>query len=241
MNSDTIPFKSPLVVGYRGEIGRFILQGLLRIMPKASDIWCFDINETEKEKLDRIKKSDTIFLCVPLEETKEWLNKYSSKLGSKIVIEQTSLKDWITSKTLNDINLFSMHILFRPSVTPNREDRKVILIRRKSNKYWTYNLQEAVKEITDSEIIYIDTQEHHDLLMAYQQALIHRVLLTLEKSICKFPGETYIGKKVKELVSRIKAGNSKLYSLIQGNEQLPKALREFNKNLKNFNIEEEMR
>ena len=39
-------FKSPLVVGYKGEIGSFILQGLLRTMPKALDILCYDILDT---------------------------------------------------------------------------------------------------------------------------------------------------------------------------------------------------
>ena len=62
-------FKNPLVVGYKGEIGSFILQGLLKTMPKAKDIWCFDINETEKDKIARIKKADYIFLCVPLQDT----------------------------------------------------------------------------------------------------------------------------------------------------------------------------
>lgn len=234
LNNDTIPFKSPLVVGYKGEIGRFILQGLLRIMPKASDIWCFDINETEKEKLDRIKKSDIIFLCVPLEETVGWLNKYSNKFGSIIVIEQTSLKDWINNKILNKINLFSMHILFKPSITPNKEDRKIILI---ENNNWR-GLSKYISEIVDSDILWFKSYESHDRAMAYEQALIHRVLLILGKMTT---GKTYIGNKVGELVSRIKLGNPKLYSLIQRNKQLPKALREFNKNLKNFDITKEMK
>ena len=34
---ENFPFRAPLVVGYKGEIGSFILQGLLRHMPKALD------------------------------------------------------------------------------------------------------------------------------------------------------------------------------------------------------------
>ena len=65
--------KQPLVIGYKGEIGLFILMGLIKIMAKALDIWCVDINETKEEVEQRIKIADTIFLCVPLETTLEWL------------------------------------------------------------------------------------------------------------------------------------------------------------------------
>ena len=62
-----IPFKSPLVVGYKGEVGSFLLNGLLKIMPKALNVWCFDICETPIEKEHRIKISDCIFLCAGLQ------------------------------------------------------------------------------------------------------------------------------------------------------------------------------
>jgi hypothetical protein len=65
--------KQPLVIGYKGEVGSFVLGGLLRIMPKALDIWCVDVNETKREVEQRIKISDVIFLCVPLQMTLEWL------------------------------------------------------------------------------------------------------------------------------------------------------------------------
>lgn len=240
-----LPFKSPLVVGYKGEIGKFILQGLLNITPKASNIWCFDINDTEKERLDRIKKSDIIFLCVPLEETKKWLNKYKDKLKGKKVFEQTSLKEWITNKILKDINLYSMHILFRPSATPNKEDRLVLVIQSKKLsspiRKWDIEIERMIEAITNSQIQSLEDYYTHDILMAYQQALLHRIVLTLDKTLSSLYGKTFMAKRVRELAERIKGGNKNLYNLIQKNKQLPKALKEFNRNLKKFNIKEEMK
>ena len=118
--------KQPLVVGYKGEIGSFILNGLLRIMPKALDIWCVDINETYEETIQRIQIADVIFLCVPLQDTEAWLLKHKEQLSGKKIIEQCSLKEWIyENQKLRDLNIMSMHILFRPSQTPNLEDRNV--------------------------------------------------------------------------------------------------------------------
>ena len=235
-------FFNPLVVGYRGEIGSFILSGLLRTMPKALNIWCFDINETESEKVDRIKKADVIFLCVPLQDTVKWLSKYRKLLKNKTIIEQTSLKSWIDDKVnhklLENIHMLSMHILFRPSATPVKDDRKVILI---GYCNWHDKLYMAVEEITEAEIVWITNYKLHDNLMAYQQALIHRVLLTLDKTLLGLTGQTYIGKKIKELTDRIRCGDPKLYSLIQKNKYLHSVMETFNRNLKNFKISKEIK
>jgi prephenate dehydrogenase len=218
---------SPLVVGYKGEIGSFILQGLLKIVPKALNIWCFDINETEKEKIDRIKKSNIIFLCVPLQDTVNWLVKYQKHLKGKIVIEQTSLKSWIDNKP-KLFTLLSMHILFRPSVTPNKEDRNIAII---NNIVWC-ELLEYIKEITNcNKVTIFNSWEDHDRCMAYSQALTHRVLLALGDCLNGVP-ETYVSKKVMELVKRIESGDKILYDIIQKNEFLPKRLDQFQHNLK---------
>jgi len=58
--------KRPLVVGYKGEIGSFILNGLLRIMPKALDIRKGDL------KLYRSIQSNK-YLNKHLEETEKQL------------------------------------------------------------------------------------------------------------------------------------------------------------------------
>ena len=237
------PFKNPLVVGYRGEIGSFILTGLLRTMPKAKNIWCFDINETESEKVDRIKKADVIFLCVPLQDTVKWLCKYKKLLRNKTVIEQTSLKSWIDDKInhklLENIHMLSMHILFRPSATPVKDDRKVILI--EYGDWQRSSLNRAIEEITEAKIVWITTYRLHDRLMAYQQALIHRVLLTLDKTLLGLTGQTYIGKKIKELTDRIRCGDPALYSLIQKNKYLHSVMETFNRNLRNFKISKEFK
>lgn len=234
----------PLVVGYKGEIGSFILQGLLKTIPKALDIWCFDINETEKEKIDRIKKSDTIFLCIPIQDTVEWLFKYQKYLKGKKIIEQCSIKGIIFGNKkllckINHYSLFSMHILFRPSITPNKEDRKVMLIEHYPVGWG--GLEKTIEKITDSKIVWIRDYKTHDIVMARQQALIHRVLLCLDNLIENSCGQTYIGKKLMELTNRIKSGDKILYSSIQKNKYLPEVLKEFNKNLRDFDITKEIK
>ena len=81
-----------MIVGYRGEIGSFILNGLLRVMPKALNIFCSDVNESEDEVVERIEKSDTIFLCVPMNKTIDWIVRYKELLKGKTILEQCSLK-----------------------------------------------------------------------------------------------------------------------------------------------------
>jgi len=237
-------FKSPLVVGYKGEIGSFILQGLLRIMPKASNIWCYDINETEKERKERIKKSDIIFLCVPMQDTMKWLYKYTYLLKGKIVVEQCSLKSFIYEDKKSFISpkknfdMYSIHILFRPSATPNKQDRKVALIQKRYGGYsfdWYKRLDLYIKKITDSEIVWFKDYKEHDQAMAVQQSLVHRILITLGKVISEgYYTHTYIGSKVIELRDRILKGDPTLYHLIQKNKHLSKVLREFKKELSDF-------
>lgn len=226
--------KQPLVIGYKGEIGSFILNGLLRIMPKALDIWCADINETEEEVVERIRKSDVVFLCVPLEITLNWLLKYKLLLKDKIVIEQCSLKEWLFESGITDfVNVRSMHILFRPSQTPNLEDRKVGLFENEFDE----TLAKEIESITQSKIVWFKNAQEHDKEMAVQQALLHRTLLILGKSLKECNGSTYISKKVLELVDRIKKGNSNLYKMIQDNKYLPEKLEQIKRDFESFEIE----
>ena len=233
-----IIFKNPLVIGYKGEIGSFILKGLLRVMPKALNILCYDLFETKAEKINRIKKSDIIFLCVPLENTVDWFAKYGKYLEGKTVIEQCSVKGILFESRRFAIcyyKLLSMHILYRPSITPNLSDRKVLLINRES---WSKDLVKFVENITQSEICWLEDYKEHDERMAYEQALIHRVILTLGKLSNR---HTYIGKRIGELADRIKSGNPGLYSLIQSNKYLPYALQDFDTEFSKFNIKKEFK
>jgi prephenate dehydrogenase len=222
--NDTQIFKNPLVVGYKGEIGSFLLNGLLRTMPKALNIWCFDINESEEEKIDRIKKSDYIFLCVPIKDTVEWLMKYKPFLKDKIIIEQCSLKYIIhENKNINDLKYISMHLLFRPSATPDEKDRRCIVVGiSKDNVEFT----EQIQLMTKAQIIFLDTYTEHDKLMAEKQALIHKVLLALDKTIDEGI-DTYTSSQIRKLADRIKAGNQELYDFIQTNRYLSEVLVEF--------------
>jgi prephenate dehydrogenase len=228
----------PLVVGYKGEIGSFILGGLLRIMPKALDIWCVDINETDEEVTNRIKKADVIFLCVPLQETMNWLLKHKVLLKKKIIIEQCSLKEWLCeSESVKDLDIRSMHILFRPSQTPNLDDRKVALFENQYNDVPTIIAPVDIKKITQAEIVWYKDAKEHDKKMAIQQALLHRTLLILGKLLKECEGSTFISKKVLELEERIKKGNLELYKIIQSNKYLPAWLDRITKEFEYFDIE----
>jgi prephenate dehydrogenase len=230
----TIQINQPLVVGYKGEIGSFILNGLLKVMPKALDIWCVDINENEHEVIDRIQKSDTIFLCIPLNKTVEWLLHFKLLLTDKTIIEQTSLKGWMINNKLDGLDIRSMHILFRPSQTPNTYDRKVALI----NSQFDSDTSEKISKITCSDIVWFENIKEHDKEMAIQQALVHRTLLVLGNALKNCHGSTYVSQKVIELCERIKKGDLTLYKAIQENEHLDKHLDKFINNFKDFNIED---
>ncbi len=227
--------KNPLVIGYKGEIGSFILNGLLRVMPKALNIWCVDVNETEVETIERIKISDTIFLCIPMGKTVDWLVSHKELLKGKVIVEQCSLKEWVyNEKSLKELDIRSMHVLFRPSQTPDKRDRKVALFRGQFDE----EMAKKIEEITGSEIVWLENAEVHDREMAIQQALTHRTLLLLGDALKKCHGSTYISKKVVELSDRIKQGNLDLYKSIQENRHLNDHLEKMINNFKDFKIED---
>lgn len=225
--------KTPLVVGYKGEIGSFILQGLLRMMPKATNILCYDINSNERESVSRIKKSDTIFLCVPLQNTEKWLRKYQPLLKDKVIFEQTSIKGNLLEKFKN-LRLFSMHILFRPSATPVNIQRFVAIIDSRIC-HWTITRIEWMEQLLKSHIIIYPSAKAHDKEMAFMQSLTHRVILTLDKLMKREGAKTYLGLQIKQLADRIRRGDKELYRLIQKNKYLKMASEKFNITLKEFN------
>ncbi len=231
-------FQKPLVVGYKGEIGSFILGGLLKIMPKASEIYCFDINETYDEKLERITKAQDIFLCVPFDKTKDFFMTWYPHLSGKRVFEQTSLKyplyqDKQLKKYTKNIKLLSMHILFRPSATPNiKEERSTGIIG--PNWKWNY-LHWSLTKLTNSRIVLFDNYIKHDSQMAYQQALIHRILLVSNSLLGENSNNrSYLGNQIKNLSDRICAGDYHLYDFIQSNKYLKPALKKFENEMKKF-------
>jgi prephenate dehydrogenase len=128
-----------------------------------------------------------------------------------------------------------MHILFRPSGTPNLSDRRVALFKNQFN-ISTAITPEEISKITKSQIVWFTSIKEHDQEMAVQQALLHRTLLTLGELISKGTGRTYISQKILELCDRIKAGDSELYEFIQQNRHVSDALKDFSDNLKNFDI-----
>jgi prephenate dehydrogenase len=209
-------FKNPLVIGYKGEVGSFFLHGLLRVMPKARYIWCYDINETEQEKIQRINTADCIFLCLPIHLTKKWFVHYRKYITGKTVIEQTSIKNWALSKTMVDIGkecrIIHMHLLFRPSATEPSERRCAFV----KSQWVTKRLVNTIRNVTRSGILFYSSIEEHDYDMAGQQALVHRTILALSDVIGKSP-KTFISKKVNEIAHRIRQTNKTLFRKIQAN------------------------
>lgn len=237
-------FKNPLVVGYKGEIGSFILQGLLRVLPKATNIWCFDVNDKIEDMQYRIKKADYIFLCNPIQETVNWLFSWFDELRNKIIIEQTSLKLPIfeeikDSNVLRELDIRSMHILFRPSSTSfnDKKNRKCLIYQGQ----WMPHDEQFLGEITNSTLIKLEDHVMHDVLMAKEQALIHRTLLALRKVINdQSYVTTYISNHIRELTDRILEGDPQLYEYIQTNKFLKTCVDSLKIELGNINIKEEI-
>lgn len=225
--------KHPLVVGYKGEIGSFILSGLLRVMPKAMDIWCVDINESEAEVEKRIRKSDVIFLCLPMDVTVTWLLYHRELLKKKVILEQCSLKEKLfDSGCCDGLDVRSMHILFRPSQTPNRDDRTVAFISGQMD----IGLIDKIAEITESRWVLFDSIQEHDREMAVQQAMLHRIILVAGKML-RQGTPTFVGKKIIELEQRIKKGDRKMYGMIQDNRHVEDVLKRFKNEMAEFNID----
>ena len=228
--------KNPLVVGYKGEIGSFILNGLLRITPKANDIMCVDINNSVQEIIDRIDMSDVIFLCVPIEKTVEWLEQYYHVIHDKMIFEQTSIKGTIfDSYIVKKLNIIPMHIMFRPSGTPDTIHRKVALFNTPEHRL-NLDMMEIIKEITESQIVFFNSIETHDKKMAIQQALTHRVLLVLDYMIKSNGHATYVGDRVAELADRINGGDEVLYETIQNNQYTMDGVQEMVDKLLGFEL-----
>ena len=224
-----------LICGYKGEIGSFLLNGLLRVMPKALNLWCVDVNETEDETVERIRISDTIFLCIPMGKTVDWLASHKGLLRGKVVVEQCSLKEWVyNEERLKEIDIRSMHVLFRPSQTPDKRDRKVALFKGQFDE----EMAKKIEEITGSEIVWLENAGDHDREMAITQALTHRTLLLLGNALKECHGSTYISKKVVELSDRIKQGDLSLYKSIQENRHLGEHLEKMTNGFKQFKIED---
>ena len=212
-------------------------------MPKAMDIWCVDTNETETEVKQRIKKADFIFLCVPLDQTVPWVQKYKRLLSGKMLVEQTSLKEHILDHPVFDgLRVISMHVLFRPSQTPNLADRKVgIVLPCPCKGYgvvWSPpDFAKDIKTITQSEIVWFNNVRKHDAEMALKQAMLHRIILVMADMFDQCEASTFISKKITELRDRICGGDIQLYNAIQANPNLKVKLDEFNKRMAVFNLE----
>lgn len=202
-------------------------------MPKALTIWCVDINETDREVTDRIKISDVIFLCVPLQSTLDWISQHKSLLKNKVILEQCSLKEWVyESDVIKDLDVRSMHVLFRPSQTPNPDDRKIGLFKDQIGDAVAGSLE----SLTQSKVVWFNNATDHDKEMAVQQALLHRTLLILGKTLKDCRGSTFISKRVIDLSDRIRKGNKDLYQRIQENRHLPEKLEKLKKDFEDFNL-----
>jgi prephenate dehydrogenase len=229
-------FRAPLVVGYKGEIGRFVLAGLLEHLPKANDIHCVDVNNSDQDVRERIGRADFVFLCVPIQDTERWLLEHLDALREKTVVEQTSVKGFLyQNPELAEIRFLSMHLLFRPSATPADDRRGLVFSDRmpiEEVAAFAREIEAALKtpfailEATDDPCHVL-----HDRLMARQQALVHRVLLVLDEFVSEESAATFVGRRVVELAERIRSGDRVLYRMIQENPFLREELEAFRSRL----------
>jgi prephenate dehydrogenase len=232
--------KIPLVIGYKGEIGRYILDGLLSFFPKADNIWCIDVDSSDSEFRNKLHMSDVVFLCIPLNKTEQWIDKNKSFLRDKIVVEQTSLKTWVPKwKSVLELKynckLVSMHIMFRPSATPDVKDRKIAII-CKNQTVETTLIKNFITEVFKCKVVYYSNVIEHDVAMATQQALVHRVILCLDEAMRTEAPSTYVSMKLRELANRICKGDVELYESIQSNVHLKAQIQNFNKKMAGFKI-----
>jgi prephenate dehydrogenase len=229
-------FNSPMVVGYKGEIGRFILAGFLEHLPKANDIFCTDVNNSDEDVIERLNRADYLFLCVPLQVTRDWLVRFLPHLGGKVVVEQTSVKSFLyDDPALEGISFVSMHLLFRPSATPV-QDRSGLLFSGRLTAAELGRFAQAIEKILGTPMTLIEdgvepAHVQHDRWMARQQALVHRVILALADSLSEEAMRTFVGRRVCELADRIRDGDPILYRMIQENSHLKGELASFSDRL----------
>ncbi len=224
--------RAPLVVGYKGEIGRFLLAGLLEDQPKANDIYCVDVNNSEEDVRERIEKSDFIFLCVPLQYTASWLGTYGDCLGNAVVVEQCSVKSFLYDlPEFASVKLLSMHLLFRPSATPV-SDRRCLVFGERLEPGVVSDFADYVGRAFKTSVVELNGEGEpahvvHDRLMARHQALVHRVVLALASRLDAVEARTFVGQRICELADRVKAGDPILYKMIQENPLAAAELEEF--------------
>lgn len=235
-------YRAPMVVGYKGEIGRFILSGLLEHLPKANDIHCTDVSNSDEDVIERLDKAHFVFLCVPIQETAAWLRRFGPHLQGKTVVEQCSVKGFLyEDSAFDDLNLLSMHLLFRPSGTPVAERKGLVFSMRHSAEE-IEKFRAEIQETLQTPISLLTPTDEpayvvHDRIMARQQALIHRVLLVLSESLGDESMRTFVGSRVCELADRVRAGDPSLYRIIQQSRYLPDEIAEFESRLRAFTVD----
>jgi len=151
------------VAGYRGKVGSYILNGLIKYLPTAVNIYCFDTGDTAEDIYKRIKDSDIIFNCISFEETLNFLEFHKEDLKNKIVIDQSSWKTDVFNWNMKnkDIRIEYMHILFDPSRTP-KEDRHILLftsVDLKMNRYYEidgFDLNDFCKKGLESDYMFFN-------------------------------------------------------------------------------------
>ena len=136
---------------------------------------------------------------------------------------------------IRGLDIRSMHILFRPSQTPNFADRSIGFL---EGQFPPSQIEELMSMTQSTKVVMYANAEEHDKEMAIQQALTHRVILSLAKMLKTCHGSTYISQKVIELSDRIASGNKELYGLIQSNEHIHGNLAQFKFEMDEFDVKD---
>jgi prephenate dehydrogenase len=136
------------------------------------------------------------------------------------------------------MSYLSMHLLFRPSATAIEDRRGLIFADELSpalvEEFLAYSRRAFRTNMAmlkgDGEPSY----RLHDRVMAREQGLVHRVILTLAESLDEKATQTYVGQRVCELAQRIQGGDPVLYRIIQENPFLDAEVTGFQDRLGSF-------
>ena len=189
--------KNVLIVGGTGGMGRFFAnfaavrgasvkivgRTLLRTRKTAREM------EVEAGSLSDATESDVVIVAVPMNSIVETSIEYADSMRDGALLAdlssvKTGIADRISSKVPSAVEYVSIHPLFGPTVD-HVEGQNIIGVPFKTGPQWR-GFSRALRKAGAR--INLMSSEHHDLAMAYVQALHHFALLSLGVALKKWDG-----------------------------------------------------
>ncbi len=204
----------------------------------------YDITNSE----DLAKSSDIVMFSIPIPETPNVIRKYGNlirpnSLATDVTSRKIQAVNAMIESTHQDVEIVSMHPMFRPTVSPEGQQFILIPIRPKENGKW-YSELESVLYSERAVVKRMENPEIHDKTMDIIQGLAHTkhmlavdtMMKLLEKygislkELMEFSTAFYA--KTFDLDGRLVAGNPDLYVPIQTeSEHMPEVLEVFMESL----------